>query len=1058
MTTRNIGVINEKEVEIGEEIEKAEVELLAITENKKKGSGTTVSRNSKMLKESGKDGETMTKYECKKETRQSSNNDGKPILKRNKTTEKKKRKRGILKISTWNVRTLLKPGKMNEVANELRRYKIDIAAIQEVRWKEHGQLKHKDYEIWYSGEKKQGKNGVAFYVSRQIADNVIDFKAIHGRMARIRIRATPRNITIINVYAYTEDNEFEKKQELYEEIEEAAEAVPRFDMLIIMGDMNAQVGKEEFVQEVAGKETIHERTNENGKLLCNLAAALNMEISSTRFKHREIHKITWNGPGMEKDKGNQIDHILTSKKTTNSVKDVRSYRGANVDTDHFMVVAKIRQERLRNETKEKKMKWNTDKLRSKENQEAYIKEVEKQLSKNTNDMNEINEEWNHIQNSIQKGAEKILGVKKKCYRKEWFDERCEEVIKLKNEARKRWMGTGHIKDKELYKQKEKEANRTIRQTKNRWIEQMMDNLEEDSKRNNTKKFYDTISNKKRANNIRTRGMKNKQGKLEITNNKIKQTWKVYFESMLHIEGEDENIDWRNKGSTVTTHEEVDEPTYEEYLQVLAKIRNGKAAGADEINGELIKEGGEKLKKTLYNLITQIWKEEKIPQQWRKGVILPIHKNGDEKECRNYRGITLLSVAYKILSTLINNKLRSFATQNIGEYQMGFVKGKSTVDAIHITKQIIEKCREHNIDIHMLFIDFKRAFDSVKRPKIIRIMKEMKIPEKIIRLVWSTMEKSEAIVSTREGNTETFETNVGIRQGDSLSSALFNIVLEHVIRKVDCRGIIRNKEGQIIAYADDVLIIGRSTNAIKNIFKNLEKEAKEIGLTINENKSKYMQINTKKQGSRRKMKINKYEFEEVSSFKYLGVRIGNAEEINEKILAANKASFAQKNVLKDKRISTKTKIKVYRTMIRPILTYAAETMTLTMQEESKLRIFERRILRRIMGGIRNENGEYRRRTNQELRQEMGEEDIINFIKSQRMRWLGHIQRQPETSVLQRITTWKPMENRKRGRPKKRWYDDVTEDLRAMGVRNWKEMAVDRDKWRKIVKEAKTHPNL
>lgn len=97
-------------------------------------------------------------------------------------------------------------------------------------------------------------------------------------------------------------------------------------------------------------------------------------------------------------------------------------------------------------------------------------------------------------------------------------------------------------------------------------------------------------------------------------------------------------------------------------------------------------------------------------------------------------------------------------------------------------------------------------------------------------------------------------------------------------------------------------------------------------------------------------------------------------------------------------------------------------------------------------------------NFELNELIDNADIVRFIKSQRIRWLGHIHRMEHNRTTKRITEWKPVESRGRGRPRKRCLQDMEEDLKSMGIRNWRRIAVDRMRWCLIVEEAKTHIGL
>ena len=109
----------------------------------------------------------------------------------------------------------------------------------------------------------------------------------------------------------------------------------------MLGDFNARIGKEEYLGQVAGTHTIHEDTNDNAQRLCNLATRTNMIISNTMYKHPKWHKVTWVSP--DQNTYTQIDHVLITRRKQSSVKDVRTYRGAYADSDHYMVTATIRQ-------------------------------------------------------------------------------------------------------------------------------------------------------------------------------------------------------------------------------------------------------------------------------------------------------------------------------------------------------------------------------------------------------------------------------------------------------------------------------------------------------------------------------------------------------------------------------------------------------------------------------------------------------------------------------------------------------------------------------------------
>ena len=145
--------------------------------------------------------------------------------------------------------------------------------------------------------------------------------------------------------------------------------------------------------------------------------------------------------------------------------------------------------------------------------------------------------------------------------------------------------------------------------------------------------------------------------------------------------------------------------------------------------------------------------------------------------------------------------------------------------------------------------------------------------------------------------------------------------------------------------------------------------------------------------------------------------------------------------------------MYRSVIRPIVTYASETWVLKDSSIQKLLVFERKILRKIFGPTR-ENQLWRIKTNDELDKLIKHYNIINYIKAQRLSWFGHVQRMPASSTVKKIFKWTPLTTRSKGRPKQRWEDNIIQDIRQMNIKNWTACVQDRATWKNIVEKAKT----
>ena len=212
---------------------------------------------------------------------------------------------------------------------------------------------------------------------------------------------------------------------------------------------------------------------------------------------------------------------------------------------------------------------------------------------------------------------------------------------------------------------------------------------------------------------------------------------------------------------------------------------------------------------------------------------------------------------------------------------------------------------------------------------------------------------------------------GLKQGDALSPMLFNFPLEYAIRRVQV-----NQDGlklygthQLLAYADDVNILGGSIHTLKENAETLVAATGEIGLEVSADKTKYMVMSRDPNAGRiHSVRMDNNTLER--GFKYFGTILTNqnsiAEEIKNGLRSGSVCYHSVQNLLSSRLLSKNVKIKIYRTIILPVVLYGCETWSLKLLEERKLRVFENKMLRRIFGPRRDEvTGDWRRLHNEEL---------------------------------------------------------------------------------------------
>ncbi|XP_073836854.1 uncharacterized protein [Musca autumnalis] len=267
--------------------------------------------------------------------------------------------------------------------------------------------------------------------------------------------------------------------------------------------------------------------------LIDFAAAKNMVVSSTRFNHLDIHKGTWLSP--DQKTRNQIDHVVIDGRHSSSVLDVRSFRGANIDSDHYLVAAKVRTRlnvanKVRTDTTRK---LDIGKLQSQQIATAYSTLQAQLLNQSTPHPDNISAQWQSIAHSMQTAAKSILGYQRPPPRNPWYDQECRAATEEKNAAYRATLQSVATRSaRERYREKRREEKRLFRRKKREMEKRECEKNEMYRSQNEVRKFYQRVKHQTDGFGTGASSCRDQQGNLVTDTDSVRRIWKEHFSKLL----------------------------------------------------------------------------------------------------------------------------------------------------------------------------------------------------------------------------------------------------------------------------------------------------------------------------------------------------------------------------------------------------------------------------------------------------------------------------------------------------------------------------------------------
>ncbi|KAI8493303.1 hypothetical protein Bbelb_293070 [Branchiostoma belcheri] len=476
--------------------------------------------------------------------------------------------------------------------------------------------------------------------------------------------------------------------------------------------------------------------------------------------------------------------------------------------------------------------------------------------------------------AIKAAAEKVLGKAPRKANHPWISQETLDLIDRRRELKaRRTTLSGEL----LYREVNKRVQSEARKDKARWLEEQCAEMERGLGGNSSlRKSYSIIKKVRRGFQPKQRNIRSEDNRVLTDLQSILQRWKQYCEQLYsdntsHSDSDDE----QDTSSEKSGDESFPEILEAEVEHAIKRLPKNKAAGVDDLPGELLKTDNPAVITALCCLCNRILQTGDWPTDWVRSVFITIPKKPGTTDCSEYRTIALISHTSKILVRILLNRMEKVADQEFAEEQMGFRKKVGTRHQVFNISILMEKARESNVKLFMAFIDYKKALDSVRHRTLWKILKDMGVSRYLVNSLQQLYRRQQAAVRVEDELTDWFQVTKGVRQGCLVSPICFNFYSEAVMRESagELSWIGVNISGRTVnnlRFADDIALIATLPERLQELLDLVNTVSLQYRLEISTKKTKVMAAT--KQPTVLRIFCQGVQLEQVSTFMYLGAII------------------------------------------------------------------------------------------------------------------------------------------------------------------------------------------
>ena len=934
---------------------------------------------------------------------------------RNRT---RKRPTTKLAICSYNARTLRTQADLDMLLHSLKRVRYDVVALQETkRSLEYHQKLDDGTEIRLgSRDPNHPVGGIGFIVAPHIVPCIDSLTITSHRIGSLILKIGKRSrMQIVCTYAPTSD----ASDEIHEEFLEELRVVVRDQSIkfrVMLGDWNAKLGKKRDPTERMGPYGFGDR-NEAGERLLEVIEELRMFHANSLFRKKEERKWTWRSPNNAVR--NEIDHAFVSHRQMTTDFDVVS--PFCTGSDHRLI-------RLRLQL--------SDDLYYAASRKTFGRSIELDSGR----VRELMDRFLPVAATSYEAVEKTIAD----------IQRTASRTSPSHQERRISESTRRLLQKRSLLSLDPDSHLEMVRISKLCRQKMEEDLTE----------Y-------RAQRLREAAEGHRS--IKKTSRKLCQGRDIMAEVL------------DPDGITVTSRSAIERTVRDFYTELYKKdfppgpprpispsdhlpailpsevrlaieqLQSGRAPGKDRITSDILKCGGHVLHVVLADQFTIILHSGRVPDAWKLAILVLLHKKGDKKDLANWRPIALLSQIYKIFSKVLLNRIRRQLDEQQPVEQAAFRRGFGCSDHIHAISQVVERSREHRLPLVVVFVDFLKAFDMLDHEYMLQTLVDFGIDEGIVSLIQNCYKDSSLSLKIFSKELH-IPVHKGVRQGDTISPALFTAALERAIRQLDWerRGIrVDGRRLHHLRFADDVVLFATNPAEATDMLAEFKEACGRAGLKINVKKTQYMTTPVTPQGT---VLLDQIPLEKVDSYVYLGRAISCSNTMEAEISRRIRAGWAAYHNVKETLTALTDQVlraQIFDSCVLPALCYATETWALTKRTLDRIRIAHKAMERRLMG-----ISLFRQRelniSSEQLRSRSLLRDPIEYIHAAKHRWAGHVARRDDGRWTRAVTDWYPRDVRRpRGRPPRRWADSLRASAQTVEPgSHWSTVARDRLKWKML----------